>query len=426
MLYSKSDLEAIIAKGKWKSSHKKMRYLASTLHEMTSSMRRTVCKRKPKRKKARNMHRTRGFALHMLSNGELSDSNFQRMFRLDRLSFDEILEKLDAVLVKDYQKALNRSGSPISNTCRLAVTLRWLAGASYLDLCWAWGVSTGTFYSADRGPLWPTIQALDEMFTLGCALDNIEYLDELSDGFEKHSGGIMKGCVMAIDGLLVRTRAPTEDEVLNPKDWLCGKGGFAILAMAGADIKGRFVAATANYSGTTHDSTAWERSELHHAVDEGRLPEKYFIIGDEAYACKEQVLCPYSGRGLGVAKDAFNYYLSHSRQCIERAFGMLIQRWGIFWRKFRFAYERWSQVIILCMKLHNFCQERSLAIPSRRFNEDCVPGDDIMVAGNDDYLPDDIKELRQRSRCKKRFDITLYLESRGMRSPIHACGNSRA
>ncbi len=39
------------------------------------------------------------------------------------------------------------------------MSLRWLAGGSYLDLCFAWGVGVATFY-ADNGVLWPMLQAI--------------------------------------------------------------------------------------------------------------------------------------------------------------------------------------------------------------------------------------------------------------------------
>jgi hypothetical protein len=65
----------------------------------------------------------------------------------------------------------------------------------------------------------------------------------------------------------------------------------------------------------------------------------------------DKVLTPWPGRGLGRWKDAFNYLLSHSRQSIERAFGMVIQRWGIFWRKLVFDHEKWSEVVTVAMKV---------------------------------------------------------------------------
>jgi len=44
----------------------------------------------------------------------------------------------------------------------------------------------------------------------------------------------------------------------------------------------------------------------------------------------------FLGRGLDRYKDSFNYWLSHSRQTIEHAFGILMQHWGIFLEVFHF------------------------------------------------------------------------------------------
>ena len=151
---------------------------------------------------------------------------------------------------------MNKSGGAISTQVRLAVTLRWLAGASYLDLCFAWGISMSVFFSS-RGVLWPTIEAIEEHFTLGLDLENEEQLNDLSAGFRRHSNGVMTNCVAAIDGLIVKTRAPTADEVSAPKHYRSRKGGFGVLVLAGCDVDGRFVFACPNFTGSTHDSIAW-------------------------------------------------------------------------------------------------------------------------------------------------------------------------
>jgi hypothetical protein len=67
----------------------------------------------------------------------LKTIHFKRMFRVDREMFAELLDKIAPfVAVKDASKACNSLGSPITLKSRLAVTLRWMAGGSYLDL-WA-------------------------------------------------------------------------------------------------------------------------------------------------------------------------------------------------------------------------------------------------------------------------------------------------
>jgi len=85
---------------------------------------------------------------------QLEPGLFQRMYRP---TFDEIVGRITPFFrQRNERKACNSSGSAITVRTRVAVTLRWLAGASYLELCFAWGVSSSTFYSR-CGVLWPTI-----------------------------------------------------------------------------------------------------------------------------------------------------------------------------------------------------------------------------------------------------------------------------
>jgi hypothetical protein len=419
MIYSKADFLAVF------KSSKSQKWKEDMIAAMWGSKRRNrqLFRRKRRTRKPRNMHRNRGFAIEEMNNLKLNQpAVFKRMFRMDVASFDELVELLDPVLKKSERFSIISSGSAISTETRLAVTLRWLAGGSYIDLCFAWGLSKASFYS-ERGVLWPTIHALDDLLTLGLPLTDKSVLKELSKGFEEHSGGVMEGCILAIDGLAVRVRSPFESEVKFTKCWRCRKGGFAIIVMAGCDINGRFWTVTAKDSGSTHDSQAWNNSALADAISKGELDSDFFIIGDEAFGNTDQLLTPYPGRGLGEWKDSFNYWLSHSRQCIERAFGMLVQRWGIFWRKFIFSYDRWPTVITLCCKLHNFCLDRKVDVPTRRHHEDHVNGDSPVVLDNNE-TPDDAL-FRTRARGNRRSDITDRPEMEGRRRPPHAQVNSR-
>jgi hypothetical protein len=225
----------------------------------------------------RNIRRNRGFALAQMD--QLDDTTFKRMFRVDRRTFDEILDIITPLMEqRNSAKATNSSGSPIMPKTRLAVTLRWLAGGSHIDLCFAWGVAHSTFYS-DRGVIWPTIEALDLAFDMGLPLDNVERLEELSRGFYDHSGGIFDGCVLAIDGFAVRTRQPFDNEVKYKKDYRYRKGGFAIVVIAGCDVQCRFIVSSCKHSGSTNDIIAWQHMQLYEAVEiDKMLPLKIFFF----------------------------------------------------------------------------------------------------------------------------------------------------
>jgi hypothetical protein len=92
-----------------------------------------------------------------------------------------------------------------------------MAGGSYLDLCFAFGISPSTFFYAE-GVLWPTLAAIDAAFHISLPFDDIDKLESLLNGFYEHSAGILNGCVMALDGFGVSTRQPHDWEVERPKD----------------------------------------------------------------------------------------------------------------------------------------------------------------------------------------------------------------
>ncbi len=94
----------------------------------------------------------------------------------------------------------------------------------------------------------------------------------------------------------------------------------------------RFVMISSKLCSSTNDNTSYIVTQMSKDIKARMLPKQYHVVLDEAYPCTEQEMSPWKGRNLPVDKDAFNYYLSLNRQVIERAFGVLLQRWGIFWR----------------------------------------------------------------------------------------------
>ena len=126
---------------------------------------------------------------------------------MSRESFENLLQKFedyfdiydDAQKNKSTQQTINSSGSEINMRSKLAIPLRWLAGASYLDLCFAWGLAIGSFY-ADGCVLWGTLEAIDDLFDIGMPFENQNELKNIASGFARYSFGRLKNCVLAIDG----------------------------------------------------------------------------------------------------------------------------------------------------------------------------------------------------------------------------------
>jgi hypothetical protein len=104
------------------------------------------------KRKTPSRSRNRAYAIEEMN--FLTDNEFTRMFRLSREAFNWLLLKITPIILAkpslrhDYH-SISKEIKPIT---RLAITLRWLAGGSYLDICFAFGISTGTFYQ-DNGVL---------------------------------------------------------------------------------------------------------------------------------------------------------------------------------------------------------------------------------------------------------------------------------
>jgi hypothetical protein len=356
-----------------------------------------------------NRRRDRGFAIAAM--GELTDFEFTRMFRLSRPAFFELLDRLPQ-LQKDDRMAIVSSGSGVAAATRLAVTLRFLAGGSWCDLMFAFGVAKSTFF----GVVEETMQAINGVLEIKFPINSEADLRRIEEGFAAQSGFNLRGCVMAIDGLIVKTRRPYKSECENVLANMNRKGFWGTHVLAGCDSSCRFLFVSQKCTGATHDSLAFECTSLYRKLH--KLPEGCFIIGDEAFVCTDKVLTPWPYRSLDPWRDSFNYHLSRMRQDIERAFGILVQRWCIFWRPLRMAMSKWSLVIVTAMKLHNYCMDHSINVQAP-VNDDLQPGD-----SRDVFLGSDITGFGWENRRRweeyssLREQLTAQLLERGITRPM--------
>jgi hypothetical protein len=374
-------------------------------------------------KKQSNRHRDRGYALREVNN--LSEADFSAMFRMNRASFATLLELISPFLPDGNERmARISSGSAVTKETKLYTTLRFLAGGSFHDICFAWGVAKSTFFSTDedKGILWPTIEAIDEAFTIGLPVHDIPALQKLADEFSVYSNGELGGCVTAIDGWVAQTRKPNSKEVQDIMAYRNRHDCWGLVVLAGCDARCRFTMFSCMNTGSTNDIVAWELSEMKRLIDRGQLPDNFYLIGDEAFSCCNQLLVPYSGRSLGPWKDSFNYHLSRMRQCVERSFALLVNRWGILWRPLKCHYSRWTLILTVCAKLHNFCLDKNVPIVGHRFYEDIEEDDENIVILNQIFA----EGQRTPVPNNRRAAFTRDLEAKGIRRPAHAQMNSRA
>jgi hypothetical protein len=205
--------------------------------------------------------------------------------------------------------------------------------------------------------------------------NDLRELAKIERGFAQYSYGRLRGCVMAVDGWVCRTRPPYQSEVENVKSFYNRKGTYGLVILAGVDSKCKFLMFSSQSSGSTNDCVAWEFSNIYqHVIKENRLPSNYYFIGDEGFVNTRNFLTPHSGCFLNLFKDSFNYHLSRMRQNVERAFGILVSRWGIYWRPLSCDYDRWRLILQVTARLHNLCLDLNIE-EQEPLDEDMRPHD---------------------------------------------------
>lgn len=228
---------------------------------------------------------------------ELDDTMFRRQFRLHRDDFYYVLLKISGDLKKDEQKAINSSGSSISPYLMLMITLRMLAGASYLDMI-HYHVHVDSVHSI----VWETVCAITKNIdNIKIASTEVDFLDIARDWstIQKSRWGtyLSVGTVYAGDGLVLEIQQPSEEELRGRAISIFRnrKGMWGLIAQGFFDAHTRFSVFDVRWPGGTNDIVAYNMSDLCALVKAGHFPDWATLILDEAYSsCGGMHLTPYS------------------------------------------------------------------------------------------------------------------------------------
>lgn len=286
---------------------------------------------------------------------------FRRHLRMSYGSFCTLLDRIGCHLTTiDGEKAALRGG-PVIHELYLYATIRYLAGASYSDVCFFCGIAKSTFYAI----LWRTIHAINRAISIDFPSLPEECAATAAD-FEKISyDGVLSNCVGALDGYLLAISTPPKQYAKNVRSYFSGhyqKNGVNIQACCDAHCRFTFVGVGG--PGVTKDRTAIKDSGLYDLVE--RLPTGYICIGDCAYQPTENLVSIFGGDlALKKDNDNFNFFASQLRIRIEMAFGLMTRKWGILQRPLSNALPSIKHIICCIARLHNFCIDERLkgAIP---------------------------------------------------------------
>ena len=384
---------------------------------------RVYVQEKRRKGRRRTVRYIRSDARSSLKFGEVvTDEEFRGAFRMLRSTFARLVSILKPHIGKTLTErntvAREEAGYAIVGVReRVAISLRLLAGASYHDIAMIFRVSHSTIYDVFHRFLEIVTSNKLQELQIKFPFDDDAKLEQLAEGFMKSTSNhpALYGCVGALDGYAVRIRRPCLSEEAKPNDYMSRKGFFAINVQAICDARCRFLYIQADTPGSTHDATAYALSSFQKKweAQEGKGP--WWIAGDEAYSITENLITPWPGRNLDLFKDSFNFHFSGgNRNVIERAFGLMTERWGIFWRKLHVSLRRASQIVLACAALQNFLVDNQEESPSDGgssgraqhlfFQEECA-------------LEERPGIRRDRERCRKRFEMTQMLRSAGRLRP---------
>ena len=269
---------------------------------------------------------------------------FVRLYRMSHFTFMRLADNLALRETRQLRRSC-----PLQ---RLSATFRWLAGGSYLDTALVHNLSTSTVYHY----IDDCILSMKKALQINFPYRDVTWIRRVADGFSREGRSALNMCCGALDGLAVKISEPAGWEVANSSTYYSRKDFFAINTQAMCDSKYRLKFVSCRSPGSTNGSTAFAISNLSRLLEkdkDGRL-RGFWIAADDGYMCMKRLLTPCPGRSLSISKDCSNYWQSSARIYIEQAFGILVSRWGVFWRPLLCTLEKNANVIVVCCKLHNF------------------------------------------------------------------------
>jgi hypothetical protein len=311
------------------------------------------------------------------------DSRFRRYFRLSRESYQKLCTHLCVTVGENVfqpqerlheerqqdgfrQGAIHACGGKLSGEVRVAIFLRILAGASYLDLMVIFQVVHDPIYRSFKMVCQWMLEAFKFPLVTALEDEDIEYFQSASSAFTEggSSQGNFVGCFGSLDGVAIKIKQPTHSKSIpNPGAYFCRKGFHALNCQAICDFNKKISWFSSRHIGSCHDSVAFTDTKLYDLLSRKQKflhDNRFFLVGDSAYNMESFLLVPYDKPPPRSSEDTYNFYHSSARIHIECAFGEIVMRFGLLWRTLRFDIAFVGQILNAACLLHNFIVDERL------------------------------------------------------------------
>ena len=311
----------------------------------------------------------------------------RRAYRMTLEAFLELHDALAPALLAKFRTGsadtapTGPNGGFICTKLRLSAAIRFFAGAEVWDLMSSHGIGRSTIYDS----IWKVVDAVNESSQLSFNEDNSPFpthaeQEEIADGFGAKSGAGFNKVVGAIDGMLIWTVCPPlkwcrEKNKCQTNFHCSRKDKYGLVMLAICDHRTKFRWLNISEPGRMSDYASWIKTDLTSQLDDDALMSQillagHTLIGDNAFVKKKYMAVPFPGTGIEVSQDAYNFYLSQLRITIERAFGILVHRWGVLRKPLNVHIGRVSALVTCLCRLHNYCIDSGLPALSRTSEED--------------------------------------------------------
>ena len=116
---------------------------------------------------------------------------------------------------------------------------------------------------------------------------------------------------------------------------------------------------------------------------QGIKPVPHVFVADDAFALKPFLMKPYPQRGLNIDQRVFNYRLSRARRISENTFGILANRWRVYYSAMQVGPTAAKSIVLATLSLHNYLrksQSRTAYSPVGLVDQ--ITPDGTIVPGN--------------------------------------------
>ncbi|XP_045124755.1 putative nuclease HARBI1 [Portunus trituberculatus] len=167
----------------------------------------------------------------------------------------------------------------------------------------------------------------------------------------------MPGIIGCIDCTHIQITKPPGDR---SETFRNRKGKFSINVQAVCGPQLQFFNIVAKWPGSAHDSNIFNRSRLCAEMEEGI--HRGILLSDAGYACRNFLFTPLRNP-QSVEERRYNTAQVKTRNCIERAFGVLKRRFACLGKTLCISLDNTLAVIVVAAVLHNIAIQENIPLP---------------------------------------------------------------